>query len=326
MISSSPTDIQPVFDTDGGERGAALRSAIRARLPVRRRAAPFRRPPRAHDRRASRPCRPAFPSPPTAERSLAERSWTGDRPHRRRSERARVRAGATAEVAAVPKHSQRPDAAGRRPIGAITSRALEVRAVPGAADRPARDLRRPGRHRHRERPALQGAGGAEPRPHRGPGAADGDRARSCGSSAARRPTSSRSSTLSPRTPTRLCDADWALFYRFDGRVLRVIANHGAPPRLREWFSTGGQGAELPPDRASVSGRAAVELRTVHVPDVLKDPEYQMRGAQQRGGFWAGPACRCSGRQPRRSLLPGAQRAQAIQHDQIELLRPSRTRR
>ena len=87
--------------------------------------------------------------------------------------------------------------------------------------------------------------------------------------------------------TRLCAADWALFYRFDGRVLRVIANHGAPPRLLEWFSTGGQGAELPPDRASVTGRAAVELRTVHVPDVLKDPEYQALGAQQHGGFRAG---------------------------------------
>ena len=87
--------------------------------------------------------------------------------------------------------------------------------------------------------------------------------------------------------TRLCAADWALFYRFDGRVLRVIANHGAPPRLLEWFSTGGQGAELPPDRTSVTGRAAVELRTVHVPDVLTDPEYQTRGAQQHGGFRAG---------------------------------------
>ncbi len=87
--------------------------------------------------------------------------------------------------------------------------------------------------------------------------------------------------------TRLCAADWALFYRFDGRVLRVIANHGAPARLLEWFSTGGQGAELPPDRASVTGRAAVELRTVHVPDVLRDPEYQALGAQQRGGFRAG---------------------------------------
>ena len=41
-------------------------------------------------------------------------------------------------------------AAGRRP-------------VLGAADQPGPDLRRPGRHRHRERPAVQGAGGGEPR-------------------------------------------------------------------------------------------------------------------------------------------------------------------
>ena len=87
--------------------------------------------------------------------------------------------------------------------------------------------------------------------------------------------------------TRLCAAEWALFYRFDGRVLRVIAHHGAPARLLEWFSAGGQGAELQPDRTSVTGRAAVELRTAHVPDVLADPEYRALGAQQRGGFRAG---------------------------------------
>ena len=53
-------------------------------------------------------------------------------------------------------------------------------AVHGQADRAPRDLRRSGRDRHRERAAVHGAGGAEPRPHRGAGAADGDRARSCG--------------------------------------------------------------------------------------------------------------------------------------------------
>ena len=41
------------------------------------------------------------------------------------------------------------------------------------ADRPDDDLRRPGRHRHRERPPVHGAGGAEPRPDRGARAADG---------------------------------------------------------------------------------------------------------------------------------------------------------
>src|SRR5262245_52324600 len=36
--------------------------------------------------------------------------------------------------------------------------------------------------------------------------------------------------------TRLCAADWGLVYRFDGEALRVVAHHGAPPHLIEWFS------------------------------------------------------------------------------------------
>src|SRR5262249_51668750 len=73
--------------------------------------------------------------------------------------------------------------------------------------------------------------------------------------------------------TRLCAADWGLVYRFDGEVLRVVAHHGAPPYLIEWLSAGGQGAELRPGRGSVTGKAAADRQTVHVPDVLADPDY-----------------------------------------------------
>ncbi len=86
--------------------------------------------------------------------------------------------------------------------------------------------------------------------------------------------------------TRLCAADWALVYRADGDVLRVVASHGAPAELRDWFAQGGQGAELRPGRGSVTGRAAAERRTVHVPDVLADPEYEPRAAQRQGGWRA----------------------------------------
>ena len=66
------------------------------------------------------------------------------------------------------------------PIGVICLRRLEVRAVHRAADRAAGDVRGPGRHRDRERPAVRGAGaaqrrasGEQPPGHRGAGAADG---------------------------------------------------------------------------------------------------------------------------------------------------------
>jgi GAF domain-containing protein len=58
------------------------------------------------------------------------------------------------------------------PIGAIAVGRL---GVSGQTDRTAQDLRGPGRHRYRERPAVQGAGGAQPRADRGAGAADCDK-------------------------------------------------------------------------------------------------------------------------------------------------------
>ena len=62
-----------------------------------------------------------------------------------------------------------------RPVGAITVVPRRCAAIPGRADRAAQDLRRPGGDRHRERAAVHGARGAQPRPDRGAGAADGDR-------------------------------------------------------------------------------------------------------------------------------------------------------
>ena len=49
------------------------------------------------------------------------------------------------------------------PIGAIVVDRRRVRTVFGQTDRAAEDLRRPGRHRHRERPPVQGAAGADGR-------------------------------------------------------------------------------------------------------------------------------------------------------------------
>ncbi len=86
--------------------------------------------------------------------------------------------------------------------------------------------------------------------------------------------------------TRLCAAEWCLVYRFDGEALRVVAHHGAPPELIASFSVGGQGATLYPGAGSVTGRAAMSRQTVHVPDVLADPLYETADAQRHGGFRA----------------------------------------
>ncbi len=80
--------------------------------------------------------------------------------------------------------------------------------------------------------------------------------------------------------TRLCDAAQGAFFRFDGEVFRAGAFYGTSPEYRELW----QGVELRPGRGSVVGRVALEHRTVHILDILADPEYQMAEWQRIAGF------------------------------------------
>ena len=68
---------------------------------------------------------------------------------------------------------------------------------------------------------------------------------------------------------RLCGADRAFIYRFDGELLRMVVAFNAPQELKDFISQNPFG----PDRHSTSARAALERRTIHIPDVLADPEY-----------------------------------------------------
>jgi signal transduction histidine kinase len=76
---------------------------------------------------------------------------------------------------------------------------------------------------------------------------------------------------------RLCGADRAFLLRFDGELLRMAASHGATPEWREWVAQ----HPIRPGRHSSSARAALERRTIHIPDVEADPEYTY-GAGMRG--------------------------------------------
>jgi len=79
--------------------------------------------------------------------------------------------------------------------------------------------------------------------------------------------------------TKLCGAAQGNIYRFDGEVFRVGAFYGASPEFRRFV----QGMELRPGRGSVVGRVALEHRTVQILDVLADPEYQQTEAQRIAG-------------------------------------------
>src|SRR6266404_4793567 len=69
---------------------------------------------------------------------------------------------------------------------------------------------------------------------------------------------------------RLCEAERAFIFRFDGEVLRAAASYNAGPEYKEWVYRN----PITPGRQSISARAAIERRTVQVADVQADPEYE----------------------------------------------------
>jgi len=68
---------------------------------------------------------------------------------------------------------------------------------------------------------------------------------------------------------RLCGADRALIFRFDGELLRIVAAFNASQTVKDWIERN----PIRPGRHTAAARAALERRTIHIPDVQADPEY-----------------------------------------------------
>src|SRR6516164_8201729 len=77
---------------------------------------------------------------------------------------------------------------------------------------------------------------------------------------------------------RLCEADTGLIRRREGDTYPVAATFGVTPQQREHFAS----YPTRPDRGSAFGRAILKGRTVHIPDVLADPEFD-RSEERRVG-------------------------------------------
>jgi two-component system, NtrC family, sensor kinase len=79
---------------------------------------------------------------------------------------------------------------------------------------------------------------------------------------------------------RLCDADMASIPRRMGAIFDHVATYGYPPAFREYL----QRNPISPGRGTATGRAVLEGKTIHIPDVLDDPEYSFIEAQKTGGY------------------------------------------
>jgi two-component system, NtrC family, sensor kinase len=83
------------------------------------------------------------------------------------------------------------------------------------------------------------------------------------------------------TAARLCRADQAYMFRRHADGLHyLIAAHGVSEEGRAYIES----HPFAPDRGTTTGRAALERRPIHIPDVLADPEYTYIGGQRIAGF------------------------------------------
>jgi two-component system, NtrC family, sensor kinase len=79
---------------------------------------------------------------------------------------------------------------------------------------------------------------------------------------------------------RLCEADIGAVRYQDGSTYRLAADYGFAPGWRDHLQS------AKPDRGSIFGRTVVDGRTVHIPDVLVDPEFTRLATQKLMGFRA----------------------------------------
>jgi GAF domain-containing protein len=79
-----------------------------------------------------------------------------------------------------------------------------------------------------------------------------------------------------KSAAQLCAAEKGCIFQQDGEVLRLVANYGFSREAERYW------LEHPPPvgRGSVTGRALLEARAVHVSDVLADPEYRATRYQE----------------------------------------------
>jgi signal transduction histidine kinase len=83
-----------------------------------------------------------------------------------------------------------------------------------------------------------------------------------------------------QSATRLCEADKGAIMQREGDVLRIASNYGFSREAVRYALE----HPLRPDRGSATGRAAVEGKPIHIPDVLADQDYKAIGYFEAFGY------------------------------------------
>jgi GAF domain-containing protein len=83
-----------------------------------------------------------------------------------------------------------------------------------------------------------------------------------------------------QTASRLCDAEFALIFKREGDEYHAAATNNAETAFVKYASE----HPLSPGRGSLTGRVALEQKTIHMPDCLADPEYAAIEYQNEGNY------------------------------------------
>ena len=86
----------------------------------------------------------------------------------------------------------------------------------------------------------------------------------------------------------LCTADMGTIRQRDGDLLRMVTNYGFTREAEQYLADHPAG---PLDRRSATGRAVVEGKAIHIPDVQADSEYRPQAVDRYGTVLAVPMLR-----------------------------------
>src|SRR5882757_8980102 len=68
---------------------------------------------------------------------------------------------------------------------------------------------------------------------------------------------------------KLCGADNGFIFQRAGQIYKLAVNYGFSEEFEEYAKQ----HPMAPGRGTITGRTALECKTIHIPDVLADPEY-----------------------------------------------------